>query len=278
MRAPFLAEEVHLLVCWVKSITRLRVVCQGLEPRARVHCQETIQSFLLSRPFPSVWHTSGQTEHLHWQKKMQDDDTSWWCLCCGRGLLHIKKSVSSLWFGHSQKVPLVHSESWWLMRRSPLRPLEPCSGCLLRRNRAKAVFSTLASRVVFWSRHCVPYRPSHISSSVCIPDPSYLSLFKVHVIYAQLAQVREGFCSLWPFWGPWRGLHQSLEPLPCCRWEPVQLCPFLCDSTGQSAFALRVDWAVCSPNHYPAACSKFLLLASLIQCPQGMSDSLRGWN
>lgn len=56
--------------------------------------------------------------------------------------------------------------------------------------------SVEASRVVFWSRHCVPYRPSHISSSVCIPDPSYLSLFKVHVIYAQLAQVREGFCSL----------------------------------------------------------------------------------
>lgn len=35
------------------------------------------------------------------------------------------------------------------MRRSPLRPLEPCSGSLLGRNRAKAVFSTLATQ---WKR------------------------------------------------------------------------------------------------------------------------------
>ena len=76
-----------------------------------------------------------------------------------------------------------------------------------------------------------------------------------------------------------------LGALPCCRWETVQLCPFLCDSGGQSASPLHVDWAVCSPkdtlflvNHCPATCFKFPFLASLIQCPQGMLDSLWGQN
>lgn len=76
-----------------------------------------------------------------------------------------------------------------------------------------------------------------------------------------------------------------LGALPCCRWELVQLGPFLCDSTGQSACVLHIGWAFCSPkdalflvNHCPAACLKFLFLASLIQCPQGMPHSLWGWN
>ena len=167
------------------------------------------------------------------------------------------------------------------MRRSPLRPLEPCSGSFLRRNRAKAVFSTLATqwKQVGW----------FFGADIVFPidHPTYLHLSAFLILHTSVF-LRSILCSVW---------HKSGRAcVHCDHFEVLEegcirawsLClaaggslsssaPFSVTPLA-SAFALNVDWAVCSPNHYPAACSKFLLLAGLIQCPQGMSHSLWGWN
>lgn len=81
-----------------------------------------------------------------------------------------------------------------------------------------------------------------------------------------------------------RVLCQCLEPCFAAGGSLSRSAPFY-DSPGHSTCAWHIGCAVCSPkdtlflvNHCTVACFKFPFLASLIQCPWGMSGSLWGHN